>query len=610
MKKNYPDVSELFKMKEEWRRRQAARPAEEKIEATARLRQLAEELPKLSPGKKVAKHTTDGWKNKLFFGDNLHILREHVRDESVDLVYLDPPFNSAASYNVLFQEKTGERSAAQIKAFEDTWEWTGEAEEAYRATVQSAPERVVRIMEALRGFLGTSDMMAYLTMMTPRLLELHRVLKETGSIYLHCDPTASHYLKMVMDAIFDPRNFRSEIIWKRTSAHSSAKRYGPVHDTILFYSKSDSFIWNQSYQEYEASYVETFFDQTDPDGRKWKRTDLTGAGVRHGETGRVWRGIDITAKGRHWAHPPSVLDELDAKGRVHWPKKEGGMPRLKQYPEDLSGVPLQDVWTDIRPMHNLAKERLGYPTQKPEALLERIVRASSNEGDVVLDPFCGCGTAISVAERLHRRWIGIDITHIAITLIRSRLQYTFGKELAPYEVVGDPKDLPSAEALALHDRYQFQWWAVGLVGGRPAQDKKKGKDTGIDGLLYFFDDTSGRPKKIVIQVKSGNVKSGDIRDLVGVVQREGAAIGAFLTLKPATRDMQKEAVAAGFYESESFGHFPRIQILTVERLLAGQKLLYPHQGASTFKRAERQSKSKTHQPGLDFSRMAAEGSDD
>jgi adenine specific DNA methylase Mod len=537
--------------------------------------------------------------NKLFFGDNLKMLRGHVADESVDLVYLDPPFNSAANYNVLFQEKSGEQSAAQIHAFEDTWQWTQEAEGAYQETVTGAPERVVKILEALRGFLGTSDMMAYLTMMTPRLLELHRVLKETGSIYLHCDPTASHYLKLLMDAVFGPVNFKSEIIWKRTSAHSSAKRYGPVHDTILFYSKSDKFIWNPIFQPYDQHYIDEFYTHVDGDGRRWRRSDLTGAGIRHGATGEVWRGIDVTAKGRHWFVPPTELDKLDAEGKIHWPAKAGGVPMLKRYLDEQPGVPLQDIWTDLPPLHNLAAERLGYPTQKPEALLERIIKASSNEGDVVLDPFCGCGTAVTVAERLHRRWIGIDVTHIAISLIRSRLHDTFGGELAPYEVVGDPKDVSSAEALALQDRYQFQWWAVGLVGGRPAQDKKKGKDSGIDGYVYFFDDNSGTPRKIILQVKSGKVQSGDIRDLKGVLEREKAQMGAFITLKAPSKDMLTEAVTAGFYKSEFYGDYPKLQILTVEEILAGKKLLYPYfLGSATFKRAERQSKSRTEQTGL------------
>lgn len=539
--------------------------------------------------------------NFLYYGDNLKILREHIESESVDLIYLDPPFNSSANYNVLFQEKSGEQSAAQITAFEDTWHWTPESEATFYETVLNAPERLVNVMQAFRSFLGTSDMMAYLTMMAPRLVELHRVLKETGSIYLHCDPTASHYLKLVMDAIFWPTNFRNEIIWKRTSAHSSAKRYGPVHDVILMYSKSEEYIWNPFYQPYDQEYLDGFYTHFDSDGRRWRRSDLTGAGIRHGETGKPWRGIDVTAKGRHWSVPPPELDKLDAAGKIHWPAKEAGVPMYKRYADEQPGVPLQDIWTDIPPMHNLAKERLGYPTQKPEALLERIIKASSNEGDVVLDPFCGCGTAITVAERLHRSWLGIDITHLAIGLIRSRLQSTFVTELAPYEVVGDPKDAKSAEALANESadgRYQFQWWALGLIGARPAQDKKKGKDTGIDGYLYFFDDNSGKAKKIIIQVKSGTLKPDDLRALSHVVEREQAQLGALITLRSPTSGMRKEAIAAGFYESEHFGRFPKLQILTIEELLEGQRLQYPQTRNVTFKQAERQRKTKADQPAL------------
>jgi adenine specific DNA methylase Mod len=539
---------------------------------------------------------TNEWKNRLFFGDNLLMLREHVADESVDLVYLDPPFNSAANYNVLFQEKSGEQSAAQIHAFEDTWQWTQEAEGAYQETVTSAPERVVKILEALRGFLGTSDMMAYLTMMTPRLVELRRVLKETGSIYLHSDPTASHYLKLVMDAVFGFANFRTEIIWKRSSAHSDTKQgrrqHGRIHDTILFYTKTNDWTWTPIYTPYDEDYVEQFYRHIEPGtGRRYRLGDLTGPGG--GAKGNP--SYEVMGVTRYWRYSKEKMNKLIDEGRVIQ-TKSGTVPVYKRYLDEMPGIPLQDIWTDIKPIGAQAVERLGYPTQKPEALLERIIKTSSNEGDVVLDPFCGCGTAVTVAERLHRRWIGIDVTHIAITLIRSRLHDTFGSELAPYEVVGDPKDASSAEALALQDRYQFQWWAVGLVGGRPAQDKKKGKDTGIDGFVYFFDDNSGVPRKIILQVKSGKVGSGDIRDLKGVLEREKAQIGAFITLKPATRDMLKEAVSAGFYKSEFYGTYPRLQILTIEEILSGKKLEYPYfLGSATFKRAERQSKSHIEQ---------------
>ncbi|MEA2173555.1 MAG: hypothetical protein QOD00_1147 [Blastocatellia bacterium] len=540
------------------------------------------------------------WRNKLFFGDNLSILREQVAAESVDLIYLDPPFNSSANYNVLFQEKGGEQSAAQITAFEDTWHWTQEAEATFYETVRDAPERVVNIMGALRSFLGQSDMMAYLTMMTPRLVELHRVLKETGSIYLHCDPTASHYLKLILDAIFGPMQFRNEIVWKRTSGHNDARRrYGDQSDTILFYAKGLSYTFNTSFASYTEKYIQSHYSNIDKHGRRYTTRDLRSPSPRPNLT-YDYKGYQPHPNG--WSVSIEKMKELDAAGLLHFPDTKDGRIRLKRYLDEMPGMPVGNVWDDIPPINSQAQERLGYPTQKPEALLERIIEASSNEGDVVLDPFCGCGTAVTVAERLHRRWMGIDITHLAIGLIRSRLHDTFigkyEKELAPYEVIGDPKDLASAEALALQDRYQFQWWAVGLVNGRAAQDKKKGKDTGIDGFVIFFDDNSGKPKRVVLQVKSGHVKSGDIRDLKGVMEREGAPLGAFLTLKPPTRDMKAEAVAAGYYESEFYGQFPKLQILTVEELLAGRKLLYPEAGAATHKRAQRRSKSRAEQGGL------------
>jgi site-specific DNA-methyltransferase (adenine-specific) len=517
---------------------------------------------------------------------------------------LDPPFNSAANYNVLFKEKSGERSAAQIRAFEDTWQWGQEAEEGYYEAI-SKGGRVADFLQAFRVLLGPSDMMAYLVMMAPRLLELHRILRPTGSIYLHCDPTASHYLKLLLDSVFGPEQFRSEVIWQRTSAHSSAKRYGPVHDVIVLCTRSEHYVWNPQFTRYTETYLDAFYTHRDPDGRRWRRSDLSGAGTRNGETGRVWRGIDVTAKGRHWQVPPRVLDKWDAAGRIHWPKKKDGVPQFKRYADGMPGVPLQDIWTDIPPLHNLAAERLGYPTQKPETLLERIIKASSNEGDVVLDPFCGCGTTISVAERLHRKWIGIDITHLAITLIRHRLFDHFKSDLAPYEVIGDPKDLASAHALALEDRYQFQFWAAGLVDAFPAQGrKKKGADSGIDGVINFVDDLSGQAKKIIIQVKSGHVKAGDIRDLKGVLEREKAAIGAFITLEEPTSPMKTEAVSAGFYESAlkmegaSAEKFPKIQVLTIADLLDGKKLQFPRHNIATFKQAERKSKSKEQQGGL------------
>jgi site-specific DNA-methyltransferase (adenine-specific) len=325
--------------------------------------------------------------NRLLFGDNLQWLRDAklFPDASVDLVYLDPPFKSDADYNVLFREASGEASQAQFHAFTDTWNWA-DAAQTYAEFVDNCPNTaVVEMMEALHGFLKNSPMMAYLAMMAPRLVELHRVLKPTGSLYLHCDPTASHYLRMLLDGIFGQQNFLNEIIWKRTSAHSSAKRYGPVHDVILFYGKSDDVKWIGGYEKYGEDYIKERFKRGDD--RPWKDADITGSGTRNGETGGVWRGFDVTAKGRHWAFPPSELDKMDTEGKIYWPTKKGGWPRLKKYLDEAAGVPLQDVWSDIFPINSQAIERLGYPTQKPQTLLERIISASTDKAGRRLQDF-------------------------------------------------------------------------------------------------------------------------------------------------------------------------------------------------------------------------------
>jgi site-specific DNA-methyltransferase (adenine-specific) len=539
------------------------------------------------------------WTNQLFYGDNLRVLREEVRDESVDLVYLDPPFNSAANYNVLFREASGEQSAAQITAFEDTWHWTHESEATYQELVTDAPERLARLTEAMRRMLGTSDMMAYLVMMAPRLVELHRVLKPTGSIYLHCDPTASHYLKLVMDAIFSVENFRNEIIWKRADTvkgnfGQGSRRFDANTDTILFYRKTELSVFNAPFKPYTDEYIENFYKYVEPEtGRQYRLISMTGPGGA-AKGNPLYEIMGVT---RYWRYSKQRMDELMRAGMVVQ-TKEGAVPQRKQYLDEGRGVPIQSLWDDLTGLHAHAAERLGYPTQKPEALLERIINASSNEGDVVLDPFCGCGTTINVAERLKRRWIGIDITHLAVALIQNRLRETFGTELTPFVVHGTPTDTASAEALALQDRYQFQWWALSLIDARPAQDKKKGKDTGIDGYIRYLEREGEPARTIIVQVKSGKVSSRDIRDLVGVLDREKAVIGVFLTLQPPSKDMNKEAVSAGFYSSQ-WGNFPRLQILTVEDLLTGKATaLYPRLNAATFKRAERKRRTQGEQGGL------------
>ena len=538
--------------------------------------------------------TPDTTPNRLYFGDNLDILRQHVADESVDLIYLDPPFNSNATYNVLFRERSGEESAAQITAFEDTWHWGWESETAYQDVVTRGPENVGSLLAALRQFLGQNDMMAYLTMMAQRMIELHRVLKPTGSIYLHCDPTASHYLKLLLDAVFGAGGFRSEIIWRRQSAHSDARNYGSVHDTILFYVKTDQFLWNTSFQPYETDYVEQYYRFKDPNGRRFMSGDLGAAGLQGGGYEYDWKGTT-----RVWRVPIETMERLDSEQRIYYTRN--GIPRIKRYLDEAKGNPVQDVWTDIQSLRSWHAERLGYPTQKPEALLERIINASSNEGDVVLDPFCGCGTATVAAERLNRRWIGIDITHLAITLVRHRLRDSFGDELRPYEIVGQPTDTGSAGALAEHDRYQFEWWALGLVDARPANDRRRGADAGVDGYINFFDDNSGKPKRIIAQVKSGHVNRGMIATLKGDMEREQATLGVFITLQPPTEPMRQEALSAGIYTPEHFPdqQYPRLQILTVDELLAGGSVAYPRGGVpATFRQAPRRRRSQGQQSAL------------
>ena len=557
---------------------------------------------------------------QLYYGDNLAILREHLSDESVDLIYLDPPFNSKRDYNLLFKTPKGVQSDAQMVAFEDTWHWGGQAEDEFREISRQKNTDVAELMRALRDFLGENDMMAYLTMMANRLLELHRVLKPTGSLYLHCDPTASHYLKIVLDGVFGKAGFLSEIVWKRTSSHNSAKRWGPAHDTIFAYAKSETHVWNRQFEPYDASYLKRFYRFEDKKGR-YRLSDLTGAGTRKGDSGEPWCNVDPTAVGRHWATPRGTvekiapkrkiatlstqekLDILDKAGLIYWPPK-GKVPQFKRYFEADRGTPLQDVITDIQPIGAQAAERLGYPTQKPQALLERIIAASSNEGDVVLDPFCGCGTALDAAHRLKRGWIGIDITHLAVSLIEKRLRNRYAplKAKGAFQILGVPQDLEAARDLAARDKHQFQLWACSLVGVQPYRSGKKGADQGIDGM-GFIEVDKAKTAKVLVSVKGGeHVGASMIRDLKGTVEREQAVIGIFITLTSPTKPMQTEAAAAGHYESPHHGAFPRIQLLTIAGLLDGTETArWPDmaQGGHNFKAAvESGSDDEARQEGL------------
>jgi len=457
--------------------------------------------------------------NVLYYGDNLEILRKYIPDNSIDLVYLDPPFNSKKDYNILFKENGGVESEAQIKAFTDTWHWTQTAENTYHDIVTSGPLKIAQLIGALHDAIGQNDVMAYLVMMTTRLIELHRVLKPTGSLYLHCDPTASHYLKLVLDQVFGAANFRREITWRTgwvSGFKSRARNWVRNHDILFFYTKSDKYTFNKPFTPHPKGY-----------------------------------------------------------------ERRGGGERKE-------GVALDDVWIDIYSpwIMSFSKEKIGFETQKPLPLLERIIKASSNEGDVVLDPFCGCGTALVAAQKLNRRWIGIDITHLAITLMRNRLRDSFPG--IQFEVIGEPVDLASAKALARQDRYQFQWWALGLIKARPLGEKKKGADKGIDGIIQFIDDPSGKPKRAVVQVKSGHVGVNAVRELKAVAAHD--ALGIFITLEPPTAPMQTEAVSGGFYHSPGWNKdYPQIQILTIEELLHGKAVDMPPQTQTsvTFAKAQK-----------------------
>jgi DNA modification methylase len=482
--------------------------------------------------------------NKLYYGDNLDVLRRHIRDESVDLIYLDPPFKSGRDYNVLFEEQDGSEAQAQIQAFEDTWAWDPEARALYDTVILSGG-KVSETLQAFRAILGGSPMLAYLTMMAPRLVELRRVLKDTGSIYLHCDSTASAHLRILMDAVFGTKNFRNEIVWYYyNKMHDKRKKLFPrATDNILFYVKnvSSPFHFKQLKEAREAPV------------KQLARKKVAGKMVNlRGADGKV-------------VYRESTERTLDNVWRI---------PCLQ--PADKT-------------------QNMGYPTQKPEGVLERIIEASTAEDAVILDPFCGCGTSIAVAQKMHRRWIGIDITHLAIGLIKSRLLQRHSiRAGVDYDVVGEPTDLTGATQLASEDRHQFEHWALGLVGAR-ASAKGKGSDRGVDGVLMFHEgQNTGSPKKVLISVKSGAIKSGDVRDLRGVVQRDNGAIGLLITLRQPTREMIREAAESPAYTSP-WGHHRSIQIITVEQLLAGSRIDMPpiQPGGSTLpslKKAEAQQK--------------------
>ncbi len=570
--------------------------------------------------------------NVLYYGDNLFWLRDHDQfpNEFVDLIYLDPPFNSNADYNVIFNEPGGDQSQAQISAFDDTWHWDREASaEALRDLGEHGgkPELVELIQWiAMRGDKASKSMAAYLSMMAVRLIELHRVLTPRGSLYLHCDPTASHYLKILLDTIFGVKNFRNEIIWRRTATHGKSKRNAPIHDTILLYSKTENYKWTYHKKPYMKRHVQEYFVE---DAKGWHTNYygnvLTGSGLRKGESGQPWKGFDPSAKGRHWAIPGALIEDIDedfSKLTQHqkldrllelsYIKIIPGQawPMYERYLTPSDGQNIPDIWAyqpytegtvfgtdtgideDVRWLSPRNQERLGYQTQKPEALLERIIEASSNEGDVVLDPFCGCGTTIAVAQKLNRRWIGIDVTWLAIDKVEQRLRQAFGEKVKSlYEVKGNPTDVASARDLARRSKKEFEIWALSIV--KAAQREHDG---GVDGILSIPESKS-KYTKVVVQVKGGEILNpGMIRDLIGTIEKEKAAIGLFITLEEPTSGMKEVAIHAGSYISPIWNkQYPRIQIRTVGELLEDTGFDLPY-GESPTKKAVRIKEKGSTEP--------------
>jgi DNA modification methylase len=555
--------------------------------------------------------------NYLFYGDNLQVLRKSVKDETVDLCYIDPPFNSQRDYNQIYNN-IGEEDQAQAQAFTDTWVWDEIAIAGYDEIIANEQGRftpqVVELIKGLHSVLGNGSLLAYLVSLALRMTEIHRVLRSTGSFYLHCDPTASHYLKLVLDAIICAQggDFKNEIIWKRTTARSDSHKWNHIHDVLFFYTKSKTYTWKTQYMGYDDEYVDGFYNEVDDNGDVYMSDNLTAPQKRGGFSGKPWRGIDPTSKGRHWALPKQFLDslgitggtvqerldKLDGLGRVIWPDKENGVPRYKRYLKDMPGLAIQSIINDIPPIPRNSAEKLGYPTQKPQDLLERIIKASSNDGDVVLDAYCGCGTTIDASQKLKRKWIGIDITYQSIAVVLKRLEDTYGKPFVDTVALGGiPQDMKSVRALANKKddrlRKEYEKWAVlTYTNNRAIINEKKGADSGIDGIAFFRVGKRDNAK-IIFQAKSGSVSRKDIATLRGDMERTEAPLGVLITLEPPTKPMLQEAKAAGQYHHPDMGRsYERITIVTAQEIVEEHKRLDIPMSLEVLKAAEREIEDK------------------
>ena len=527
--------------------------------------------------------------NKLYFGDNLEILRE-MEDERVDLICTDPPFNSGRDYNVFLGD-----SLAQDKAFTDTWKWDRSAEETRENIERRARDNdtykvlddCLKAYDLMLQYPVSGDkgaMRAYLAFMGPRLAEMHRILTKKGNIYLHCDPTACHYLKCVMDTIFGTKNFRNQIAWQRTKSHKDGNQYGRIHDTILFYSKSRQSVWNPVYTALKPEYVKGSYSYNDEIGI-YRLQELTGQGIRHGESGQPWRGVNPSNRPspRHWAvpgrkswpeqiQPPDnfeslsvheKLDVLDTKGLIHWPSR-GKIPRFKKYLSTSKGSKVKDLIADISLTY---EEDLDYPTQKPIELYERFIKASSNEDSLILDPFCGCGTTIDAAHTLKRRWIGIDLTILALDPMRQRLEDRHGlKPSIDYEIEGYPTNMQEVRKLVRNEKkyHDFSNWAVTRLGLQPTKDVGDG---GRDGVGHFkvwtpmgMEETQAR---ILAEVKSGKPTVAHVRAFRTTMQDNNAEVGIFITIEPISAGMKRQAEAEGRFEHNN-QTYPRLQFWQID----------------------------------------------
>ena len=516
--------------------------------------------------------------NRLYYGDCLTVM-DGLGNDFVDLIYLDPPFKSQRDYNAIYKDETGRPLPDQIEAFCDQWTLDEETERAIR--VQPVLMREAGIdddvaefwrlwMQALRN--TNPSLLAYLTYMVQRLLPMRGILKPTGSIYLHCDTTASHYIKVLMDAIFGHKNFRNEVVWKRTGSHSDAKAMGSVHDVIFLYTASDKFVWNKTFQNYDQSYIESHYRYQDEAGRRYRTDNVTAGGLTGGGYEYEWNGVK-----KLWRYPEERMRELHDKGRLRYTRT--GTPEYIRYLDEMPGVALSDVWTDISPINSQAKERLGYRTQKPVALLERIIKASSNPGDVVMDPFCGCATTIEAAEKLGRKWIGIDIAIHAIKRVaKVRLEDRLGLvEGRDFTVDGVPQTWEGAQDLWERDKYHFQKWAVEQVDGFVTS--KRTADGGIDGRIYFDLPEHEGFQSMALEVKGGkNVGISVLRELLGVLENDQAKMAGLIVLhEPSDRQLtsfKRFMGEAGDLDVHGV-LYARLQILTVDQILSGETFKVP-----------------------------------